>query len=86
MGQSRQLRNAPARRAPEPYAPPIASTLTAAGYHTGLYTSPHLIRFTERIRIDEEEIPEADLAALVEQLKPHVAQVPGLTIHGRAVT
>jgi len=57
----------------------IASTLTAAGYHTGLYTSPHLIRFTERIRIDEEEIPEADLAAVVEELKPHVAQVPGLT-------
>src|SRR3990170_348908 len=57
----------------------IASSLTAAGYRTGLYTSPHLVRFTERIRIDREEIPEADLAALVEEMKPKAAQVPGLT-------
>src|SRR3972149_818355 len=57
----------------------IAASLTSAGYHTGLYTSPHLVRFTERIRIDQDEIPEADLASLVEKLKPHVAQVPGLT-------
>src|SRR3990172_7175699 len=57
----------------------IASSLFAAGHRTGLYTSPHLVRFTERIRIDGEEIPEPDLAALVEQLKPHVAQVPGMT-------
>ena len=57
----------------------IASSLFAAGHRTGLYTSPHLVRFTERIRIDGEEIPEPDLAALVEEMKPHVAEVPGLT-------
>lgn len=30
----------------------IASVLTASGYKTGLYTSPHLLKFNERIRID----------------------------------
>ncbi|MCC8019487.1 MAG: bifunctional folylpolyglutamate synthase/dihydrofolate synthase [Rikenellaceae bacterium] len=36
----------------------LASVLTAAGYRTGLYTSPHLRDFRERIRIDGEMIPE----------------------------
>src|SRR3972149_6941583 len=38
-----------------------------------------MVRFTERIRVDEAEIPEADLPRLVEELKPHVAVIPGLT-------
>ena len=37
----------------------LASILQEAGLRTGLYTSPHLVRFTERIRINGEEIPEA---------------------------
>jgi dihydrofolate synthase / folylpolyglutamate synthase len=37
----------------------IASVLQAAGYKTGLYTSPHLKDFRERIKIDGEEIPES---------------------------
>ncbi|HMK07840.1 MAG TPA: Mur ligase family protein, partial [Anaerolineales bacterium] len=57
----------------------IAASLQAAGYRTGLYTSPHLVRFTERIRIGEDEIDEAQLAQLVAQVKPHVAAVAGLT-------
>jgi dihydrofolate synthase/folylpolyglutamate synthase len=57
----------------------IASSLRAAGHRTGLYTSPHLVRFTERIRVDGEEIPEAELPRLVETLKPHVASIAGLT-------
>src|SRR3972149_5521552 len=57
----------------------IASSLRAAGHRTGLYTSPHLVRFTERIRLDEAEIPEEELPRLVEELKPHVAVIPGLT-------
>jgi len=36
----------------------IAAILTAAGYKTGLYTSPHLVRFTERIRVNGKEISE----------------------------
>lgn len=35
----------------------------AAGYRTGLYTSPHLVTFRERIRLNGEMIPEADVAA-----------------------
>ncbi len=57
----------------------IASSLRAAGHRTGLYTSPHLVHFTERIRLDDREIAEAELARLVEELKPHVAEIPGLT-------
>jgi dihydrofolate synthase/folylpolyglutamate synthase len=57
----------------------IASSLRAAGHRTGLYTSPHLVRFTERIRVDGDEIPETQLALLVDEIKPHVAVVPGLT-------
>lgn len=56
-----------------------ASALSAAGYRTGLYTSPHLVRFTERIRIGRDEIPEAEVGRIVGELKPHVEAVPGLT-------
>ena len=41
----------------------------AAGYRTGLYTSPHLLSFTERIRVDGEPIGEAEIIALTEKLK-----------------
>jgi dihydrofolate synthase / folylpolyglutamate synthase len=42
----------------------LASILTAAGYRTGLYTSPHLSRVNERIRIDGVPIPDHDFARL----------------------
>ena len=41
----------------------LASILEAAGLRTGLYTSPHLVRINERIRIDGDEICDADFAA-----------------------
>jgi len=41
----------------------LASILQAAGYRTGLYTSPHLIRVNERIRIDRQDISDDDFAA-----------------------
>ena len=44
----------------------IAATLTAAGYRTGLYTSPHLIDFRERIRIDGEMISEQEVCDFVQ--------------------
>ncbi len=56
-----------------------ASALQAGGDKTGLYTSPHLQDFCERMQIDGEPIPHAELAALVEKLKPAVAQVAKLT-------
>ncbi len=59
----------------------VESCLRTAGYKTGLYTSPHLERFTERIRVNWEEIGEDDVAHLVEMIKPHVAAVEGLTTY-----
>jgi dihydrofolate synthase/folylpolyglutamate synthase len=56
-----------------------ASALQAAGYRTGLYTSPHLLDFCERIRIDGRPIAHADLVELVERIRPAVAQVEKLT-------
>jgi len=57
----------------------IAGMLQMAGFRTGLYTSPHLHTFRERVQIDREYIPEVQLVALVEELRPLAAQIPGLT-------
>jgi dihydrofolate synthase/folylpolyglutamate synthase len=46
----------------------LASILNAGGYRTGLYTSPHLHSFRERIQVNEALIPEADFAHLAAQL------------------
>ncbi len=40
----------------------LAAILTSAGYRTGLYTSPHLVRFEERIRIDGKPIAKSAVA------------------------
>lgn len=56
-----------------------ASALRAAGYKTGLYTSPHLEDFCERIQVDGEAIQHEELADLVDEIKPAVARVPKLT-------
>ena len=50
----------------------IASILHNAGYKVGLYTSPHLLSYTERIRVDAQPVAEADWAKLVEIIQPHV--------------
>ncbi len=47
----------------------IASCLQAAGFRTGLFTSPHLVSFTERIRIDGQEISETDVIALAGEVR-----------------
>ena len=46
-----------------------AAMLQAAGYRVGLYTSPHLVEFRERIRVNGEMIPESQVAQLTEQLQ-----------------
>ena len=56
-----------------------ASALQAAGYKTGLYTSPHLLDYTERIQINGEPIPHVQLIELVEEIKPAVTKIPKLT-------
>ena len=45
-----------------------ASVLQAAGYWVGLYTSPYLVQFYERIRVDGAMIPDADLTRLAERV------------------
>ena len=47
----------------------IASALTTAGYKTGLFTSPYVVDFRERIQLDGEMISEEDLAETVEDVK-----------------
>ena len=47
-----------------------ASILKAAGYKTGLYTSPYLYRFNERMQINGKQIPDDVLAELVTRVKP----------------
>jgi dihydrofolate synthase / folylpolyglutamate synthase len=56
-----------------------AAALQAAGYKTGLYTSPHLQDYVERIQVNGGPVPHAELAELVERVKPAVAKVPKLT-------
>jgi dihydrofolate synthase/folylpolyglutamate synthase len=46
-----------------------AAALQAAGHRTGLYTSPHLVRFAERIAIDGTPISDAALAALLAEVR-----------------
>lgn len=54
----------------------LASCLREAGYRTGLYTSPHLHRWTERIRIDGRPISEAEAARRIGDVLDAFAQ-PG---------
>jgi dihydrofolate synthase/folylpolyglutamate synthase len=56
-----------------------ASALQASDYKVGLYTSPHLQSFTERIQINRDPIPENDFVEIVNYLKPIVESIPGLT-------
>ena len=56
-----------------------ASALTAAGYKVGLYTSPHLADYCERIQIGASPLAHGQLAALVDEVRPAVARVPKLT-------
>ncbi len=60
----------------------VASILNAAGLSTGLFTSPHLHTFRERIRVGGQPIPEDEFAGLVEALWPAVEEMRR-TGHGR---
>ena len=46
-----------------------ASALKEAGYRTGLYTSPHLVSFTERMRLNGDEISREEVVALADRLR-----------------
>jgi dihydrofolate synthase/folylpolyglutamate synthase len=61
----------------------VASALHAAGLRVGLYTSPHLVRFNERIRVDGRLISDDDVLRLWRDMQPAVAALArrGRTSH-----
>lgn len=60
----------------------IAAASTAHGIRTGLYTSPHLHSFRERIQVDAQPISEIDFATLIDDLWGHVEAVAALGDRG----
>ena len=56
----------------------MASILQKEGYRVGLYTSPHLIRFTERIKVNGKEIEKEEVAALAGWMKERI-EAAGIT-------
>jgi dihydrofolate synthase / folylpolyglutamate synthase len=53
----------------------LAAILQKAGYKTGLYTSPHLHDFRERIRINGQMIPEKDVVDFTEKIRLYIDQI-----------
>lgn len=53
----------------------LASILQSAGYKVGLYTSPHLKEFTERIRINGTEIDRAFVVDFVNRIEPQIVRL-----------
>lgn len=56
-----------------------ANAIQHSGGRVGLYTSPHLQDYAERIQVDGEPIPHADLITLVEEIKPVIEASPEIT-------
>lgn len=57
----------------------VESMLRTAGYRTGLFTSPHLHSFRERMRLGSQLMSKADLVALLERCRPALEATPGIT-------
>ena len=55
----------------------VESVLRTAGYRTGLYTSPHLHTFRERIRLDGALMTKAELVELLDRCRPAIEAMPG---------
>ncbi len=53
----------------------LASVISAAGYQVGLYTSPYLLSFTNRMSVNGHDIDHEELAGLVNQVKPLVEKI-----------
>jgi dihydrofolate synthase/folylpolyglutamate synthase len=52
-----------------------ASILQSEGYKTGLYTSPHLKEFTERIKIGGHEVTQEFVVDFVDRIRPHLERI-----------
>nr|WP_254168490.1 folylpolyglutamate synthase/dihydrofolate synthase family protein [Chryseosolibacter histidini] len=53
----------------------LASVLQEAGYKTGLYTSPHLKSFTERIKVNGRDVSEQFVVDFVNKIRPVVSEI-----------
>jgi dihydrofolate synthase/folylpolyglutamate synthase len=54
----------------------ITAGLRAAGHRVGFFVSPHLMQFSERIRVDDECIPPADVVSLFEEIRAIESRCP----------
>lgn len=52
----------------------LDAILHAAGWRTGLYTSPHLVKLGERVQVDRRLLTEAEIVAYTNELRPVAAQ------------
>jgi len=57
----------------------LASILFQAGYKVGLYTSPHLIDYTERIQVNGKPIEKHEFLTILDEIKPAIEKVPEIT-------
>ena len=64
----------------------IAAGLQAAGYRTGLYTSPHLVTLRERIQVNGMPILKRELESVVSSMRPHVEAVDHDKTYGELST
>mgnify|MGYP003322409888 CR=1 FL=1 len=53
----------------------VAQILICAGYKVGVYSSPHLIRFNERIKINNVFIPDEDIALFIKNYKNDIERI-----------
>jgi len=60
----------------------ISSILQSDGYKVGLYTSPHLVDFTERIKINHKSIDRKKVSELLEKIKPSIEKVANTPSYG----
>jgi len=61
----------------------IAAVLKTAGFKVGLFTSPHLVSFTERIRVDDVEIEEKEVVELTKEIREVIeSNQPSAMNHG----
>ena len=60
----------------------MAKLLEALGYRVGMVTSPHLVHWNERIRVDGRMIPDEDFLRILSDLRPHIDWVTE-DLHGR---
>ena len=64
----------------------LDSCLRCAGYKVGLFTSPYIIRFNERVQVNGAPIPDGDLVRLVEQVRPAAAAMADVPTEFELIT